>query len=1174
MTAAVLPPSHLLRTDPLPFDVRDKDTPDEWVNRDPALVRLTGAHPFNAEPEVPDLYAAGDITPPELHFVRNHGPVPKIQWGEWKVVVDGLHIPTATTFTMTEILSLPSIRVPVTLTCCGNRRQEQNMTKKSAGFKWGPGAISTSVWTGVPIREVLKRAGMDIQPEDYGRYWVQTEGGDTLPKGIYGTCIQLSRIMDLSSDMMLAYAMNDKALPPDHGFPLRVMLPGYIGGRMVKWLNKITIVDTESSHVYHLTDNRVLPPPPIGPSSVEEAVAKGWWNKPEYVVNERNVNSVIAFPQHEETIDVMDLLSKPVPKTTYTLKGYAYTGGGRRVTHCQISLNGGEDWIVTDKTTYDFEPRHGDKYWCWFKWEHTFTLKELMLAKEVVIRAWDSAMNTQPEKLCWNLLGMLNNCWYRVKVEVSSDFTITFIHPTNVTGKGRPGWMPPPGEEGVVATPGVPAAAPKPAHPVPEKYFSLSEVKKHNTKKSCWFILHGVVIDATKYLKLHPGGEKSILIVGGKDATEDFDAIHSKTAKALADKYAIGYVDLTGDKTKDQAPAPLPAPTPIPATPLRLRESTPAPTDDSKSDVAPSDLEELKSLADTSRSHSPPYEVTSPTTPLSSLPKKRIIVIGLGMVGLRFCEKLLALDTRKEFSLTVFGEEKYHAYNRVGLTKYFEHRTPASLLMAEADWYHRNDVDLHLNDMVVEINTTAQTVTSQSGVTIPYDKLVFATGSKAFVPPIQGKEKPGVFVYRTIDDLDAIIAYAQTCERKKAVVVGGGLLGLEAAKACLDLGLETKVLERSQWLMRRQLDHQAGSMLADQMSKMGIETLVGSDTREICGEGRVGEVIVNRNVEGRGRWTDTIDTDLVVLSCGIVPRDEVAKSAGIETGKRGGIIVNDYLETSTPNIYAIGECVLHNGQVFGLVQPGYEMASLLAKNLTAKADAERHAFTWSDMSAKLKLFGVQVGSFGDYFADEGETRHISYVDPIGQMYKRFILSKDGKRLVGGILFGDTSDFTKLVTLAKSSAELRASPLDILAGKFTSRSSTSSSSDDDESDVEFEDTDQICACNDVTKGVIVSAVREQGCRDVEGVKKCTKAAWEEERATWESEKAKWDAEKAVWENEKVRWEYEKQTWESEKAMWALEKEGWELEKRRWDSEKAVWELEKAGWEEREGVGKEN
>ncbi|KAJ3037748.1 hypothetical protein HK097_003388, partial [Rhizophlyctis rosea] len=437
---------------------------------------------------------------------------------------------------MTDLLSLPSLTIPVTLTCCGNRRQEQNFTRKSAGFKWGPGAVSTSTWTGVPIREVLRFAGFPMDGSvDYSKYWVETEGGDSLPKGKYATAVPMSRIMDLSSDMMLAYAMNGKVLPPDHGYPLRVLLPGYIGGRMVKWLNKITITDKLCTNVFHLTDNRVLPPPPVGPATVEEAVSGGWWNKPEYIVNERNINSVIAFPAHEEVLDTLPLIAAG---QTTPISGYAYSGGGRQVTRVEFSLDGGATWTLVDKITYDYETRHNDKFWCWFKWEHQVGVRELLMAKdrEMVVRAWDIALNTQPEKLTWNLLGMLNNCWYRVKMEVSDDFSITFIHPTNVTGRGRPGWMVPPNEDGTPSTTGGTAAPAKPKVKVPEAYYHPTEIAKHNTKKSCWIILWGIVIDCTKYLKLHPGGDKSILIVGGKDATEDFDAIHSKMAKSLAER--------------------------------------------------------------------------------------------------------------------------------------------------------------------------------------------------------------------------------------------------------------------------------------------------------------------------------------------------------------------------------------------------------------------------------------------------------------------------------------------------------------------------------------------------------------------------------------------------------------------------------------------------------------
>ncbi|KAJ3258044.1 hypothetical protein HK104_007007 [Borealophlyctis nickersoniae] len=399
------PPADLLFKENLTVDSRDVDTPDNWIPRDPSLIRLTGIHPFNCEPNLSKVVEAGPLTPTAIHFVRNHGPVPKISWDEHVLTVGGL-VKTPRTFTMAELVAMPSIEVPVTLTCCGNRRKEQNMVKRSQGFSWGAGGISTAVWKGVPLRHILNLCGLD-DSQDHSSLFVCTDGGDTLPKGTYGTSIVLPHAMNPTTDVMVAYAMNGHILTPDHGYPLRMIIPGFVGGRMVKWLKTITVTDTESSAPYHYYDNRVLPPPPVGPSTNDQAEKEGWWFKPDYIINERNINSVISHPAHDESLDVRSYLASPDP--TYTLKGYAYSGGGRKVTRVEVSMDDGVTWELVDELTYGFEPRHGDKYWCWFLWEHKVEVGRLLGAKEVMVRAWDSAQNTQPKEITWNLLGMMNN---------------------------------------------------------------------------------------------------------------------------------------------------------------------------------------------------------------------------------------------------------------------------------------------------------------------------------------------------------------------------------------------------------------------------------------------------------------------------------------------------------------------------------------------------------------------------------------------------------------------------------------------------------------------------------------------------------------------------------------------------------------------------------------------
>ncbi|RZK25601.1 MAG: NAD(P)/FAD-dependent oxidoreductase, partial [Hymenobacter sp.] len=319
-----------------------------------------------------------------------------------------------------------------------------------------------------------------------------------------------------------------------------------------------------------------------------------------------------------------------------------------------------------------------------------------------------------------------------------------------------------------------------------------------------------------------------------------------------------------------------------------------------------------------------------------------VVVIGNGMVGYKFCEKLLAKSTA--FNLVVFGEEPRVAYDRVHLSEYFGGKTADDLLMAPTQWYRDNGITLHLGDAVQEIDRTNQTVHSRSGLVQPYDYLVLATGSSAFVPDIPGVEKAGVMVYRTIEDLDEIKAYAATA--RHGAVLGGGLLGLEAAKALLDLGVaDAHVVEFAPRLMPRQIDAAGSAMLQSKLEALGLKIHLNKATSSIVGEGKIESLHF-----GDG---SILEVDMLVISAGIRPRDELAKLAGLEVGMRGGIMVNDNMQTSDQRIFAIGECALHGGMIYGLVAPGYDMAEVVVSQLQQGA----RAFTGYDMSSKLKLIG-------------------------------------------------------------------------------------------------------------------------------------------------------------------------------------------------------------------------
>jgi nitrite reductase (NADH) large subunit len=315
---------------------------------------------------------------------------------------------------------------------------------------------------------------------------------------------------------------------------------------------------------------------------------------------------------------------------------------------------------------------------------------------------------------------------------------------------------------------------------------------------------------------------------------------------------------------------------------------------------------------------------------------KTLVVVGNGMVAHRLCERLVELDRAARWNVVVFGEEPRPAYDRVHLSAAFAGTRADELQLADAVWYAERSITLHLGDRVVEIDRAARAVTSERGRAVVYDALVLATGSAPFVPPIPGTTLPGVFVYRTIDDVEAIRAWS--ARAGAAAVIGGGLLGLEAAKAVRDLGLVTHVIEAAPRLMPRQVDARGGDVLRRAVARLGVHVHLGAAPRALLGGAAVEGVAVAD--------ADPIRVDMVVISAGIRPRDELARDAGLVVGARGGIVVDPALRTSDPAIFAVGECALANGMVYGLVGPGYAMADALAAHLTG-GDA---TFTGADCS--------------------------------------------------------------------------------------------------------------------------------------------------------------------------------------------------------------------------------
>lgn len=449
-----------------------------------------------------------------------------------------------------------------------------------------------------------------------------------------------------------------------------------------------------------------------------------------------------------------------------------------------------------------------------------------------------------------------------------------------------------------------------------------------------------------------------------------------------------------------------------------------------------------------------------------------IVVIGNGMVGHRFVEKMIELDVARQYRIVTFCEEPRAAYDRVGLTSFFAHRDAEKLMIARMDWYRENGVELHIGDRANRIDRQSQTVYSDRGAAIQYDHVVLATGSYPFVPNIPGVQHRGVFVYRTIEDLQRIIEYGQKC--KRCAVIGGGLLGLEAAKAAYDLNMETSVIEFSSRLMPRQLDDAGSDVLIQKIEALGLSVLCNKGTKEILGDGKVERMVFTDDT--------TLDVDMIIVSAGIRPRDELAKQCELELGARGGVAVNDALQTSDPNIYAIGEVASHAGMVYGLVAPGYEMAETAAANFCG----EQRLFQGADMSTKLKLMGCDVASFGQYELPADVAKPLVWNDPFQGTYKKLLFTPDGTRLLGGMLVGDASDYGTLLILSKSDAPLPCDPATLIGAGGDGDKAAIGGVDS------MPDSAQICSCNNVTKGRICEAIREEGVDTVGGLKMCTKA----------------------------------------------------------------------------------
>ncbi|MFC5684157.1 nitrite reductase large subunit NirB [Flavobacterium sp. MAHUQ-51] len=456
----------------------------------------------------------------------------------------------------------------------------------------------------------------------------------------------------------------------------------------------------------------------------------------------------------------------------------------------------------------------------------------------------------------------------------------------------------------------------------------------------------------------------------------------------------------------------------------------------------------------------------------------KIIVVGNGMVGYKFCEKFISKSGQEKYQITVFGEEPRRAYDRVHLSEYFAGKTADDLSLSTANWYEENNIILNTSELVTDIHKENKTISTHLENTYSYDYLVLATGSAAFVPPIEGVEKEGVFVYRTIEDLDAIMAYAAKIKQNgatEAAVLGGGLLGLEAAKAVRDLGLNPHVVEFAPRLMPRQLDKGASDMLRSKIEELNIKIHLSKSTQFIDGDKAITGMMFEEE--------ELLKVDMLVISAGIKPRDELGRGAGLEVGVRGGIVVDNQMQTSDPSIYAIGEVALYNHMIYGLVAPGYEMADVAAEQILGNAKTMRESI---DMSTQLKLIGVEVASFGDPFIEHQDGTPIVYENKFTGIYKRINVSKDGTKLLGGILVGDSSDYNSLFQIYINGMAVPKNPEDLILGARGGEGSTMGSA------MDLPDSAVICSCENVTKGSICCSITDGSCETLSDVVKATKA----------------------------------------------------------------------------------
>ncbi|PWW08459.1 nitrite reductase (NADH) large subunit [Paenibacillus cellulosilyticus] len=450
---------------------------------------------------------------------------------------------------------------------------------------------------------------------------------------------------------------------------------------------------------------------------------------------------------------------------------------------------------------------------------------------------------------------------------------------------------------------------------------------------------------------------------------------------------------------------------------------------------------------------------------------KKLVMIGNGMAGVSFVEQLLKLNPHR-YDITIIGSEPHPNYNRIMLSSVLAgEATMEDIVLNSWEWYRENNIQLHAGQTVTAVDTEARTVTTNLGLQLEYDELVFATGSLPFMLPLPGADKEGVIAFRDIKDCETMLSASQ--QYKKAVVIGGGLLGLEAARGLVNLNMEVHVVHIHHYLMERQLDETAAKLLQAELERQGMKFLLTKNSDTIIGGDRVEGLTFKDGT--------SVEADLIVMAVGIKANSGLAKDAGIAVNR--GIVVDDYMETNIPNVYAVGECAEHRGIVYGLVAPLYEQGAVLAKKL---AGIEADGYQGSVLSTKLKISGVNVFSAGD-FSDGPDTRALRVQDDLDGIYKKVVF-KDGK-ISGAVLFGDTSEGSKLFSYIRKGDSFAGREKEVL---FGSGGGGKASGPDDL--VKAMSGDEIvCGCNGVTKDTIVEAITEKGCVSVGEIKACTKAS---------------------------------------------------------------------------------